>query len=200
MKVLFWNVRGVRREEVVERIREEYKCSHFEVLCLAEPKIKPKLDTVLRMGLKDFSSNNIHNGEGDSIPNLWIIYRAAVVIDKIQSSRQQITVLVGDNVITAVHAKSRHSMRRELWQQMEAMKCSRPWLVLGDFNCVLQYAEKKGGRMPSLVAIQEFREAMDRCELVEADTIGTKFSWSNNKEERDRIISRIDRAFTNMVG
>lgn len=46
-------------------IRELYKTLEFEILVLAELKIKPKKDVVVRLGLMEF-----HSGTGKYIANI----------------------------------------------------------------------------------------------------------------------------------
>lgn len=43
----------------------------------------------------------------------------------------------------------------------------------------------------------EFQEALDNCDLSEVQYSGSKFSWCNNQPGRCRILSQIDRMFTN---
>lgn len=189
MKVLFWNMRGCRRLEAVERIRELYKSNSFDILFLAEPKVRPRVDSIIKLGLRYFDSELIHNIEGERTTNLWVVFRVGLVVKKIGCSRQQLTILVGDSLVTTVYAQSVPSMTRCLWQQLEVVKNVQPWLVIGDFNCVLQYSEKKGGRIPCTLAIREFREALDACELVEAISIGANYSWPNNRRGRKNSFS-----------
>lgn len=101
-------------------------------------------------------------------------------------------------MITEVHARSMHSTRRDLWSQLQDLKGVGPWVIVGDFNGVLRYEEKKGGRLPSIIAMDEFQQALDSCQMKEAQYVGaTKFTWCNNRKGRQRIISKVDRAFCN---
>ncbi|XP_026400167.1 uncharacterized protein LOC113296042 [Papaver somniferum] len=56
-----------------------------------------------------------------------------------------------------------------------------PWLVIGDFNVVLTCEEKKGGRAPLRISMQEFRDCLESCNLVQAPKSGIQFSWCSNK-------------------
>ncbi|XP_026442631.1 uncharacterized protein LOC113342246 [Papaver somniferum] len=72
-----------------------------------------------------------------------------------------------------------------------------PWLVMGDFNCILRLDEKKGGLDPRTSAINEFSDWLDDNNLFEADSLGTKFTWTNSQSGSDRIISKLDRVVIN---
>lgn len=57
--------------------------------------------------------------------------------------------------------------------------------VMGDYNCVVQYVENKGGRLPSVNAMMEFQEAMDSYDLEEAQITEGKFTWYNNRRWKE---------------
>lgn len=88
-------------------------------------------------------------------------------------------------------------MRRQLWQQMVAIKGCIPWMTIGDFNCVLHYDEKKGRKIPSTIATEEFHKALDDYELSEVQYSGAWFTLCNNCQGRGSILSKIDRVFYN---
>lgn len=112
MRLLFWNVRGMGKVIVSEKNKEFDSNLRFDVLLLAEPKIVPKRAIVMRIGLRDFSDEIIHNGDGINKANIWVIYKKGLIVDVIASCRQQITVLVNNEMITVVHARSISRVRR----------------------------------------------------------------------------------------
>ncbi|KAK3194206.1 hypothetical protein Dsin_025516 [Dipteronia sinensis] len=59
---------------------------------------------------------------------------------------------------------------------------SLPWLCIGDFNEVLHSAEKHGGPPRQRRLIEDFREAVDDCELMDMGFRGPGFTWSNRRE------------------
>lgn len=121
MKIFCWNVRGVNKQIAREKIREFYNKLKFDILILVEPKIAPKNLTVMKLGLRDFANDIIHNGEGGAIANIWLISKRGLLVDRIAYSRQYISILVNICMITAVHGKGTCSLRRELWQHIQAL-------------------------------------------------------------------------------
>lgn len=59
---------------------------------------------------------------------------------------------------------------------MTTLKGPVPWIIMGDFNCVLKYEGKRGGRLPSAVALTELQKAVDERELVEVGYSGGNFT------------------------
>ncbi|XP_026399706.1 uncharacterized protein LOC113295589 [Papaver somniferum] len=72
-----------------------------------------------------------------------------------------------------------------------------PWLVIGDFNCILRLNENKGGLEIRSSVIDDFSDWMDDNNLFESDSLGSKFTWCNRQSGTSRIISKLDRAIIN---
>ncbi|XP_026455541.1 uncharacterized protein LOC113356584 [Papaver somniferum] len=96
-----------------------------------------------------------------------------------------------------VHASYLQVTRRRLWQQLESINDEVPWLVIGNFNCILRNEEKKGGLETRTSVINEFSDWMENNNLFEADSLGCNFTWTNGQSGHHRIISKLDRAIIN---
>ncbi|XP_026378716.1 uncharacterized protein LOC113273167 [Papaver somniferum] len=117
----------------------------------------------------------------------------------ISSTRQAITVQVGDVFIIGIHVAYLTIDRRSLWEELAQLsELIAPWLVIGDFNMVLNNDEKKGGRNPLRISMQEFRDCLESCNLIQAPRSGIKFSWCNNRLGKKMILCDLDKAFFNI--
>lgn len=45
-------------------------------------------------------------------------------------------------MLTALYASPQPSIRRYVWDQLEALERGLPWMIVGDFNCVLLDEER----------------------------------------------------------
>ncbi|XP_026383951.1 uncharacterized protein LOC113279472 [Papaver somniferum] len=115
----------------------------------------------------------------------------------INSSRQVITIAMEGVLVSFVHASCFPVTRRGLWQQLSSSDNNTPWLVMGDFNCVLRNEEKEGGRQPTTSVINDFCDWMDDSDLFEADFFGSKYTWANGKSGVRRILCKLDKAVIN---
>ncbi|XP_026420043.1 uncharacterized protein LOC113316024 [Papaver somniferum] len=104
-------------------------------------------------------------------------------------SKQAITIEVDGVHISFVHANYVQVTRRRLSQQLNFQDDFIPWLVMGDINCILRDDEKKGGLEPRTSAINEFSDWLDDNDLFEADSLGTKFTWTNRQSALPREVS-----------
>ncbi|VFQ64277.1 unnamed protein product [Cuscuta campestris] len=71
------------------------------------------------------------------------------------------------------------------------------WGVVGDFNCLLDPSEKKGGRPYAPVKYRPFVECVEDCELVDSPFIGEDYTWFNNRVGGVEVRSRLDRLLFN---
>ena len=58
--------------------------------------------------------------------------------------------------------------------------CLLTWLVLGDFNLILNAQEKNNARL-NLPMINRFRSTVDNLELARIDLRGRKYTWCNDQ-------------------
>lgn len=73
------------------------------------------------------------------------------------------------------------------------------WLIVGDFNEILNSHEKCRGRPKCYGAISAFHFAIDECGLMDMGFRGDCFTWVNYREGGDTILEWLDRYFCNMT-
>ncbi|XP_026433532.1 uncharacterized protein LOC113330952 [Papaver somniferum] len=171
MRVLYWNINGVAKVEAGQKLRELVHDLKPEILCVAEPKIKFSDKVICKLNLTGFMRKAVHNSSMHNIGNLWILWSANIEEPVVVNmTRQAITVRTEGVLISFVHASYIQVFRRRLWSQLSAVDTTTPWLIMGDFNCVLRQDEKKGSR---------------------------EFTWTNGQSGVSRILSKLDRAIIN---
>jgi hypothetical protein len=66
---------------------------------------------------------------------------------------------------------------------------------VGDFNEILLVCEKEGGQPRQQGYMDQFREALEECELTDLGFVGDSFTWRNNSHTSELYIKeRLDRA------
>ncbi|XP_026419462.1 uncharacterized protein LOC113315391 [Papaver somniferum] len=167
---------------------------------LGEPKIKVSSSILKSLNLSEMSKMVIHNSNDSRKGNIWLFWNLSLsrpVV--ISSSNQAITVQVGDVMVTGIHAACLTVDGRELWEDLfNIIQRDCPWMIIGDFNVVLSYEEKIGGRRPLRISMQEFRNCLESCNLIQATRTGIKYSWCNNIAGKKRILCDINKAFYNL--
>ncbi|XP_026383519.1 uncharacterized protein LOC113279018 [Papaver somniferum] len=169
MWVFYWNAQGLAKDDARAKLEELYHLHSPDIICIVEAQ-----------------------------GNIWVLWRNSLAKpDVLSSSKQAITLNFSGDFVTAVHASWDPVARRRLWRQLGLGFISIPWLVLGDFNCVLRLDDKKGGRPIKEIYMNEFGSWISDNGLVEADYIGKKYTWSNYRSRIQRIVSKHDRVIVN---
>ena len=68
-------------------------------------------------------------------------------------------------------------------EELEAIRdsCSGPWAVCGDFNLILNEADKNNARI-NRANLSRFRRTVEDLELQDLHLHGRCFTWSNERE------------------
>ena len=85
--------------------------------------------------------------------------------------------------------------RRPIWGFVDDLFEAHeiPWMVLGDFNCVMNGEERVNGEPVSMYECRDMVDACQRHGLVDApSTSGNPFTWTNHT-----VWSKIDRVLVN---
>ncbi|XP_021861555.1 uncharacterized protein [Spinacia oleracea] len=96
--------------------------------------------------------------------------------------------------ITVVYGLHTVEDRVPMWRYLEGLAnaMTGPWCVIGDFNAVLNSADRSNGNPVTIRETKDFEQLLDTTDLVEVKSSGCFYSWSNKGEGERRIESRID--------
>lgn len=87
----------------------------------------------------------------------------------------------------------------EFWSQIKSLKDheDQSWLVLRNFNEILQQLKKLGDRDRSERQIRQFQEVLETCDLGDLGFSGYSFTWCNNIEKEDHILEHLNYCLAN---
>ena len=91
-------------------------------------------------------------------------------------------------------------LKEKSWQLMEHLRSfvNGAWLCAGDFNAILNSAEKLSLRPPNSAEIDAFRNVLDSCSLEDLGYRGYTYTWSNKRPGDANTKLRLDRAVATM--
>ncbi|XP_070057363.1 uncharacterized protein [Nicotiana tomentosiformis] len=103
------------------------------------------------------------------------------------------------NPMTPVYAKCDDQLREDLWESLRTLSDSYnlPWLVTGDFNCIINPVEKKGGSPHRMSKSLSFIQCIIDCELLDVGYTGSDFTWYIGWCPNKRVWQRLDRVLIN---
>ncbi|XP_074314069.1 uncharacterized protein LOC141649273 [Silene latifolia] len=171
---------------------------------LLETKVKPLSLNSVRANVCDgwsVSTNTSWHIGG----RIWVLWNPTIFqVQFLYYSAQLIHMLVTEissNVhffCSMVYAFNDTTERKTLWTDLNnlASSISSPWIVCGDFNCVLSPSERLGGQT-SEEEMEDFQACIDNCALIDSPAIGSFYTWNNKQVPSSRVYSRLDRALVN---
>ncbi|KAI3891422.1 hypothetical protein MKX03_020704 [Papaver bracteatum] len=68
---------------------------------------------------------------------------------------------------------------------------------MGDLNTIGSKNEKAGGREPSASQLQELKDVMNQCGLIDLGAHGPRYTWNNKRVGFANIKERLDRVLAN---
>ena len=84
--------------------------------------------------------------------------------------------------------------RKHTWTLLRQLTglSSTPWLCFGDFNEILHPCENNEGNERQLSLINDFREVLRDCDLLDIGYKGYPFTWSNGRFGPAFVKERLD--------
>ncbi|KAF3792609.1 hypothetical protein EJ110_NYTH11148 [Nymphaea thermarum] len=100
----------------------------------------------------------------------------------------------GPVLVTAVYDPCVGALHGQLWAELHQVRqlAASPWLLAGDFNCLLSPADSSSPVTFGL-SMSAFRSFVDEFSLFDVPATNGTFIWSNNRNPP--ILRRLDRIF-----
>ncbi|KAL0310274.1 UNVERIFIED_CONTAM: hypothetical protein Scaly_2943700 [Sesamum calycinum] len=200
-----WNVRGLNgldHQRAVEHLVRDHKLSFIGLI---ETRVsQANVHRTRRNLLINWSWFEDYSGPAGRIWLTWNSLEVGVEIlevgiqfihcrafNKRMHTRCLISVLYGAYDIIP---------RRELWSALRNLSTgiwAEPWLVLGDFNAVIDESEVCGQAADTSASMLEFRNCIRDTGLVQLPFTGCPYTWHNCSEGPRSLWKRLDRMLVN---
>ncbi|GLT65819.1 hypothetical protein SLA2020_382260 [Shorea laevis] len=198
MKMVSWNCRGAAKLDFHRRIMDLKNQHSPTIMLILETKLAGEAAqaVVTKCG---FSRSHVVESDGQA-GGLWLLWNEEdVFIDVVSSTAQAIHAIVKVRFhpifskfhwfLSGVYGRPQFELRMQLWDELRkvAQHFTGPWLVIGDFNDVLDQAEKFGGAPVNQTRIKAYLECMNECNLMDLGYSGGRFTWVNMRENNQII-------------
>ncbi|GKC61961.1 RNA-directed DNA polymerase, eukaryota, reverse transcriptase zinc-binding domain protein [Tanacetum coccineum] len=100
-----------------------------------------------------------------------------------------------------VYADNYYIEHRVLWSNLVGharLMRNRPWVLLGDFNAVLNLEDHLDGGYEPNAAMREFKECVQDMEVADVNSTGLRFTWNQKLKGSNGILKKIDRIMGNL--
>lgn len=202
MKVLFWNIRGIRAKGRSKQLMDMVAEQHIDLVCLQETMKEGFTDKELIALCENCFTWHYSAARGRS---------GGMLIGLKEDQLEVLSVEIGEFFMSLVmiqrkdqftwevinvYGPAKQSKRRifleELNQKLD--KGVLPVLIGGDFNLYRFSNEKSRGKV-DIHRMEDFNKFVADHELIELHRLGQKFTWTNKQICPIRVV--LDRVFVN---
>ena len=203
MTILAWNCRGMGSALAGKILADEVREKDPLLVFLAETKTGESKMRRIRNKMKYTQGITVQSdGRSGGLAMMW---KEGVDIRLRSCSNSHIDVEIHEGSAptpwraTGFYGQPDAGKRFISWQLLDLLKnqISMPWIVFGDFNEIMWSSEKIGWMDRNANQMAEFRDCLNRCELVDLGFIGQKFTWCNGRGGEQRTKVRLDRMVAN---
>ncbi|KAI0519721.1 hypothetical protein KFK09_007180 [Dendrobium nobile] len=198
--------RGARKKEASLYLKEILRDHSIFFIGLMETKLasicRKHIDYLIGKDWEYFH----HPAEGTSGGIMVLWKRNMVSFDIRETSSQAIVGSLsvpnlGTWRIATVYGSRNCKERESLWKQLnDCMEVTILSIIGGDFNCIIDKEEKRGGkRFLFSKGPREMKSFMVNSDFHDIGSMGPRFTWCNNKEGTSRIWERLDRCILNSI-
>ncbi|XP_062014693.1 uncharacterized protein LOC133731307 [Rosa rugosa] len=197
-KILTWNCRGLNNIETQDALVNIVRQRNPSIVFLSETLATPDLlnDIRRRIGFDGV----LCSPREDDCRGLGLFWRNEIPLRLRNYSANHIDAEVGvvgsEGVFrfTGIYGVATTANRSITWNLLRtlAAQVHIPWLIAGDFNEILDLADKSGDPARSVHQMNRFRQALVDCGLMDMGFVGSRFTWANRFTKE-----RLDRAFQN---
>ena len=188
-KAFFWNVCGLNDSDKHQPVKKWLDSQQVFFGAFLETHIKEmQLNHVMSKVCKDWSFTSNHASDPDG--RIIIIWKIPATVTILHQSRQSLTcevTVVGTLkfIFTAIYAANLASDCADLWVDLLTIQhllqldvC--PWVVGGDFNQIIHFAEHSSPSVNHLdPPMTDFRNTLTQLGLFDLRFLGPLFTWSN---------------------
>ncbi|PPD96734.1 hypothetical protein GOBAR_DD06239 [Gossypium barbadense] len=139
------------------------------------------------------------NAEGKS-GGLVLMWKDSSKVDIQSYSSNHIDAMVHNEDVepvwfTGFYGNADPNKRQCSWNMLRRVGRSvkEKWIIGGDFNAILDNAEKEGGRRKLIALMEDFCEIVNKLSMVDLKTDNGWFTWVNNREGLAMGKERLDR-------
>ena len=202
-----WNIWGLNNLQTQKAVQEWTNKNNLELFGLLETKVAhANLDTVeAKLGLPHWKfTSNISSSTSCRILVGWNLHKISLTC--VNASSQWLTcgitapTLLVPIRVTFIYGHNTPAARTILWNhlcQESPLNANTSWIVLGDFNAIMNAGDRSGGDINWYHHQHAFSNCIRQAELIQLPYTRLKFSWHNGQQGAHTIQKKLDWIFGN---
>lgn len=146
-----------------------------------------------------YASNHLVNPHGSDGGGLALLWKQVINLEVLHSITNYIdTIIIQDGkllYVTFVYGEPDQTKRKEVWNKLTLMGLARdaPWFLTGDFNEIIDNAEKQEGIMRPESSFVDFRSFLSENDMYDLQHTSNFLSWRGTRNNHT-VLCILDRA------
>ncbi|XP_062014150.1 uncharacterized protein LOC133730607 [Rosa rugosa] len=196
MEILSWNCKGICNDNTRRALKDLISQNRPQIVFLCETKISLLSDFKALHATLGFPHSHevLSDGQSGGLGMFWS-EDVTATIGTVSAHHMDLFIDCGvDNPrwrLTGFYGYARTVERDRSWQLLRELSDldTLPWVVIGDFNEILNSSEKKDGPVREERQMRGFRDALGYGDLLDLRFQGPQSTWWNSETQL-----RLDRA------
>ncbi|KAJ0445678.1 putative RNA-directed DNA polymerase [Helianthus annuus] len=207
LNILCWNVRGISSSSRHDQVLSVLNDNDVGICCLLESHVKGqnlgRVCNKLLHGWEWFSNKEFCS----SWVRIIIGWKPSQVdIMVIEHNDQAVHCFVKPLngkppfFCSFVYGHVRAHRRKVLWQDLGRFATTvdgGAWLIIGDFNTILEPAERSLGSSTITSSMEDFRECCSEICIDDLPATGMQFTWNKSPGKAGGLLKKLDRVMGN---
>ncbi|XP_022040503.2 uncharacterized protein LOC110943055 [Helianthus annuus] len=203
-----WNIRGLNRPLKQSEVREIVAENKLDLCAILESHVEvSKLAKVCKFVFRNWNwtSNGSACSRGTRIILGWNADNIDVMViaqtDQIMHTQVMFKATKKVVFCSLVYAENKYQDRRVLWEDIckhKALCHDKPWVVMGDFNSVLNFDDALYGTSKQTIGMREFNDCVQQAELMDINAHGLQYTWNQKPKSGVGLLKKIDRIMGNV--
>lgn len=200
MIALVWNCRGLGWPSAVLSLKGFVRTHRPSVLFLSEVHTSPTLK--IQKLCKSLGYDHLEFvsalGRSSGLVLFWLnVVNMRIVV----ANNSMISGIICSSVpnmewqFTGVYGPPVPTLRPLFWDQLKVIEQNwgGPWLIIGDFNALVEQKDKLGGRAVANSSSGGFKHFIESAGLIDMGFKGAAYTWNNRRMGTANIQERLDR-------
>ncbi|KAK9010122.1 hypothetical protein V6N11_036637 [Hibiscus sabdariffa] len=203
MALLAWNVRGLGNKDTVRALKNICVKHKNDIVFLSETKQKRRYLEKIRRRMK--MDNSFYVDPVGTAGGLALWWSNDVKMSILAYEKSFIDMVISINgedewFGTFIYAPSYDVEKQGFWERLGSLRddVNAKWCIMGDTNTVASPNEKDGGSTFDHNSAKWFHDFMEKSYLMEIQSKGGTFTWSNQRSEENVIREKLDRVLSSV--
>ncbi|KAJ9536674.1 hypothetical protein OSB04_un000147 [Centaurea solstitialis] len=203
-----WNIRGMNAPDKQQEVRAFLRNNGVNMCAILETHVR--IDSLRSIcdrtfGRWEWVSNQAQSEFGTRILIAWDVAAVDVMVLEAHGQYIHCEVRLRDLpqafFVSFIYGANRGQERKLLWSGLRKFKAimgAKPWVIAGDFNCLLFPHDALGGISRRNSDMLDFASCLEDIDVFDVRFVGIHHTWCQKPKEEAGLKRKLDRILANL--